>query len=100
MWAVLPMMRSFESRRQLSEVLPEAVAFAAHEFITGALLNNPHRVGKRLHPPSNDRHSARRGTYPIIYRIDDDQRVVSVMTVAARRDLIKLPKAGDGAAAQ
>jgi mRNA interferase RelE/StbE len=77
------------ARRQLSEVLPEAVAFAAHEFITGALLDNPHRVGKQLHPPLDDRHSARRGTYRIIYRIDDDQRVVTVMTVTARRDVYR-----------
>jgi mRNA-degrading endonuclease RelE of RelBE toxin-antitoxin system len=77
------------ARRQLSEVLPEAVAFAAHEFITGALLDNPHRVGKQLHPPLDDRHSARRGTYRIIYRIDDDQRVVRVMGVAARGDIYR-----------
>jgi mRNA-degrading endonuclease RelE of RelBE toxin-antitoxin system len=77
------------ARRQLSEVLPEAVAFAALEFITGALLDNPHRVGKQLHPPLDDRHSARRGTYRIIYRIDDDPRVVTVMTVAARRDVYR-----------
>ena len=39
------------ARRQLSEELPEAVAFAAFEFIVGPLLDNPHRVGKRLRPP-------------------------------------------------
>jgi mRNA interferase RelE/StbE len=49
------------ARRQLSEELPEAVAFAAFEFIVGPLLDNPHRVGKRLRPPLEDRHSARRG---------------------------------------
>ena len=36
------------ARRQLSEVLPEAVAFAAFEFIVGPLLDNPHRVGNEL----------------------------------------------------
>ncbi len=39
------------ARRQLSEELPEAVAFAAFEFIVGPLLDNPNRVGKRLRPP-------------------------------------------------
>jgi mRNA-degrading endonuclease RelE of RelBE toxin-antitoxin system len=73
-------------RRQLAQHLPEAAAFAAHEFITGALLDNPHRVGKRLHPPLDDRHSARRGTYRVIYRIDDAQRVVTVVDVAHRGD--------------
>ena len=39
------------ARRHLTEDLPEAVAAAAFEFITGPLLENPHRVGKRLRPP-------------------------------------------------
>lgn len=73
------------ARRQLSEVLPEAVAFAAYEFVTGALLDNPHRVGKQLHPPLDDRFSARRGTYRIIYRVDDEQHRVTI-AIAARRD--------------
>jgi prevent-host-death family protein len=47
------------------------VAAAAYGFITGPLLNEPYRVGKRLLPPLDDRFSARRGTYRIIYRIDD-----------------------------
>jgi mRNA-degrading endonuclease RelE of RelBE toxin-antitoxin system len=77
------------ARRQLSEVLPEAVAFAACEFITGALLDNPHRVGKQLHAPLADRFSARRGTYRVIYRVDDGQQVVTVLAVAARRDVYR-----------
>ena len=73
-------------RRQLTEELPEAVATAALEFITGPLLDNPQRVGKPLAPPLQDRHSARRGTYRIIYRIDDDSRTVTVLLVSHRRD--------------
>lgn len=38
-------------RRALSGTLPEAVAAAAYEFITGPLLTDPHRIGKRLLPP-------------------------------------------------
>jgi mRNA interferase RelE/StbE len=63
-------------RRALAETLPETVAVAAFEFITGPLLENPYRVGKPLLPPLDDRYSARRGTYRVIYRIDDDARVV------------------------
>lgn len=74
------------ARRQLAEHLPAAVAFAAHEFIVGALLGSPHRDGKRLHPPLEDRHSARRGTYRVIYRVDDDQGTVTVVDVSHRRD--------------
>lgn len=74
------------ARRQLAEVLPEAGAFAAYEFIVGPLLDNPHRVGKRLQPPLSDRHSARRGTYRVIYRIDDEERTVTVVAVSPRSD--------------
>lgn len=74
------------ARRQLAENLPESVAFAAYDFIVGPLLENPHRVGKRLRPPLDDRHSARRGTYRVIYRIDDDQWRVTVVGVVHRSD--------------
>ena len=73
-------------RRALSETLPKAVAAAAYEFITGPLLADPHRIGKRLLPPMDDRFSARRGTYRMIYRIDDKDRIVTVEDVAHRRD--------------
>src|SRR4051794_39803535 len=48
------------------------VAAAAYEFITGPLLESPHQIGKQLRPPLQDRHSARRGTYRVIYRTDED----------------------------
>lgn len=76
-------------RRALGEILPEAVAAAAYEFITGPLLQEPYRVGKRLLPPLDDRLSARRGTYRIIYRVDDKARVVTVVDVAHRRDVYR-----------
>lgn len=74
------------ARRQLTDQLPESVAFAAYEFILGPLLDNPARVGKALKPPLSDRHSARRGTYRVIYRIDNDQHRVEVVAIVARRD--------------
>ena len=73
-------------RRQLAETLPESVAFAAYEFVAGPLLDNPHRVGKRLRAPLEDRHSARRGTYRVIYRIDDEHHRVTVVGVFSRAD--------------
>jgi mRNA interferase RelE/StbE len=74
------------AKRQLAQQLPESVAFAAYEFIIGALLDNPRRVGKQLRPPLNDRHSARRGTYRAIYRIDDENQQVTVVGVFSRAD--------------
>jgi mRNA interferase RelE/StbE len=76
-------------RRALSETLPEAVAAAAYEFITGPLLADPYRIGKRLLPPMDDRFSARRGTYRVIYRIDDKAHVVTVVDVDHRRDVYR-----------
>ena len=75
------------ARRHLIEDLPEAVAAAVFEFITGPLLESPHRVGKRLRPPLADRHSARRGTYRILYRVDDEARTVTVLAIGHRGDI-------------
>jgi len=76
-------------RRAVGERLPEAVAVAAYEFMTGPLIREPYRVGKRLLPPLEDRFSARRGTYRIIYRIDDINRTVTVVDVDHRRDVYR-----------
>jgi mRNA-degrading endonuclease RelE of RelBE toxin-antitoxin system len=65
------------------------VAVAEYEFMTGPLLADTYRVGKRLLPPLDDRLSARRGTYRIIYRVDDRARVVTVVDVAHRRDMYR-----------
>ena len=77
------------ARRALSDRLPEPVAIAAYEFMTGPLLDNPHRVGKRLLPPLDDRHSARRGTYRIVYRIDDATKTVTVVDIDHRSDIYR-----------
>jgi mRNA interferase RelE/StbE len=77
-------------RRALAETLPEVVAAAAYEFITGPLLEQPHRVGKQLLPPLDDRFSARRGTYRVIYRIDDKTHVVTVVDIGHRRDIYRI----------
>ncbi len=71
--------------RQLTDHLPEAVAATAYEFIVGSLLDNSHRVGKGVRPPLDDRHSARRGTYRVVYRIEDDTYTVAVLDLAHRR---------------
>lgn len=41
-------------------------------------------------PPLDDRFSARRGTYRIICRIDDDIRTVTVVDVDHRRDVYRI----------
>jgi mRNA-degrading endonuclease RelE of RelBE toxin-antitoxin system len=73
--------------RALASRLPEKVAAAAYEFITGALLENPHRVGKLLLlPPYEGTRSARRGTYRILYELDEESREVTVTAIDHRAD--------------
>ncbi|MCM4079254.1 type II toxin-antitoxin system RelE family toxin [Paractinoplanes hotanensis] len=59
------------ARRNLREDLPFEVAIAATETIQHAIAVNPSRVGKPLDEPFDRYYSARRGTYRIIYRIDE-----------------------------
>ncbi|MST31764.1 type II toxin-antitoxin system RelE/ParE family toxin [Acidimicrobiaceae bacterium USS-CC1] len=72
--------------RALAELLPEKVAAAAYEFITEPLLDAPHRVGKPLAPPMAPAWTARRGTYRILYLIDDAHRTIEVTAVRHRSD--------------
>ena len=54
----------------LDRELPEAVASAVVEFVTGVLLENPQQVGWQLQPPLDGTWSVRRGQYRIIYTIE------------------------------
>lgn len=73
------------ARRSLSR-LPEKVATAAVEFAYGSLAADPHRVGKQLRLELAGLHSARRGDYQLIYRIDDRERRVDVLAIEHRSD--------------
>lgn len=72
--------------RALAELLPEKVAAAACEFITGPLLDHPHRVGKSLDPPMAPAWTARRGTYRILSFLDESRRIVEVTAIRHRSD--------------
>ncbi|MDQ2846337.1 MAG: type II toxin-antitoxin system RelE/ParE family toxin [Actinomycetota bacterium] len=72
--------------RALAELLPEKVATAAYEFIIGPLLDSPHRVGKPLDPPMAPAWTARRGSYRILFLLDEDHRVVEVTAIRHRSD--------------
>lgn len=74
------------ARRPITEALPEAVAAAVIDFVTTALLDNPHRVGKPLRNDLDGIWSARRGTYRVLYRIREDPREVVVLRINHRRD--------------
>jgi mRNA interferase RelE/StbE len=53
------------------------------------LAEDPHRVGKPLFGPLAGCHGARRSTYRIVYRIDEEKGVVRVLDVAHRRDIYR-----------
>jgi mRNA interferase RelE/StbE len=69
--------------------LPEKIVAAVYEFITGPLLDKPHRVGKPLDPPLALLWTARRGSYRILCTIDDTERLVEVAAVGHRADIYR-----------
>lgn len=79
---------SSEARRGLHR-LPEKVAAAIVEFITGALADNPHRVSKDLTGRLAGYRSARRGDYRVVIKIIDVDHVVLVDRVDHRANVYR-----------
>lgn len=73
--------------RAVQSGLPETVAAAVVEFMTGPLVENPRRVGKELRRELVGIMSARRGTYRVLYRIDEEAMKVIVLRIDHRRDV-------------
>ena len=70
--------------RIIANELPENVAVAVIELLTGALIENPRRVGKPLRRELDGIWSARRGTFRVLYRINDTDHEVVVLRVEHR----------------
>jgi mRNA-degrading endonuclease RelE of RelBE toxin-antitoxin system len=66
--------------------LPEKVVSAVAEFIYGSLAESPRRVGKPLQAPLEGLYSARRGSYRIIYGVDESAQQVLIVAVEHRSD--------------
>jgi mRNA interferase RelE/StbE len=81
---------SSRARRALTSTLPESIAAAAYELITGALSENPQRLGKQLSEPLYPLYSARRGEYRVIYRIKEDHQLIEILSIDHRRDAYRL----------
>ncbi len=71
--------------------LPEKIATACVEFVYGGLAENPQRVGRALRFDLDGEHSARRGDFRVIYVIDEQQRVVTVIAIDHRSDVYRNP---------
>lgn len=76
------------AERSLSR-LPESAAAAIVEFMLGPLLDAPSRVGKALQRELSDYWSARRGAYRVVYRLDPDDEVVTVVRIEHRSDVYR-----------
>jgi mRNA interferase RelE/StbE len=77
---------SGRARRNIKENLPLEVALAAMETIDGSIAVNSYRAGKPLDEQFDGYHSARRGTYRIIYRIDEAKHQIEIHSIRHRRD--------------
>jgi mRNA interferase RelE/StbE len=71
------------AERQLRR-LTEGAAAAIVEFMLGALVDNPHRVGGPLQRELAGLRSAQRGAYRIVYEIDEAEFLVIVHRIDHR----------------
>ena len=70
--------------KALETKLKPAAAFALYEFMDGVLCEQPRTVGKPLHDPFKGFLSARRGAYRVIYRLEDADHTVRMLTIDRR----------------
>jgi mRNA-degrading endonuclease RelE of RelBE toxin-antitoxin system len=75
--------------RAISQQLPEPVAAAVIEFLTSSLIREPRRVGKQLRRELAGIWSARRGTYRVLHRINEERREVIVLRIEHRSDVYR-----------
>ena len=69
--------------------LPESVAAAVIEFLTGPLLHESKRVGKPLVRKLAGYWSARRGAYRVVYALDEPNALVLVVRIEHRADFYR-----------
>jgi mRNA-degrading endonuclease RelE of RelBE toxin-antitoxin system len=69
--------------------LPEKVATSVVEFVYGSLAENPHRVGHELRFELEGKHSANRSDYRIVYAIDADALLVTILAIDHRSKIYR-----------
>ena len=79
---------SATARRDLQRIPPRIVP-AIVEFAFGDLAAAPRRVGKPLERELAGLFGARRGPYRILFDIDEDQGLVTILRVAHRSDVYR-----------
>lgn len=69
--------------------LPESVAAAIIEFMLAGLIDAPRRVGHPLQRELAGLWAARRGSYRVVYEIDDEKATVLVLRIDHRSDVYR-----------
>lgn len=73
------------ARRAIDEQLPEQVATAAVELVTGPLASNPQRLGKALGAELTGIYAARASQqWRVLYEIDEAEHMVTVLDIRHR----------------
>ncbi len=69
--------------------LTDGGAAAIVEFLVGPLTDSPTVVGKPLRRELQGYWSARRGSYRVVYRLDDDRHEIVVVRIDHRSDVYR-----------
>jgi len=69
--------------------LPEKVAAAVVEFVTGTLPTDPYRMSKPLHAPLEGWRVARRGDYRVTLQIIENDGVILIGRIDHRADVYR-----------
>lgn len=69
--------------------LPEKVATASVELIYGPLAEEPRRVGRPLRFELEGLHSAHRGDFRVVYRINEENRRIYIELIGHRADVYR-----------
>lgn len=77
-----------EARRDLIRI-PEKVRPAIFEAIDEGIAVNPQRIGRPLGLDLQGLHRASRGEYRIVYRVDEEEEIVTILRIAHRRDVYR-----------
>lgn len=76
------------AQRQLDR-LTERVAAAVVSFMVGPLVERPRAVGHPLRHELAGQWSARCGAYRVLYDVDDETRVITMLRIDHRADIYR-----------
>lgn len=71
------------------QAVPPRIAEPLVEFIFGGLASEPRRRGKPLQRELAGRWAARRGDYRIVYRLDEDTKMMYILRIGHRSQVYR-----------